>query len=53
MVASSTFMEPSWPCENGVEVTSGVFGGGNKGDVSSGLGRAVGGSCWRLYSGAN
>ena len=29
-------------------VVSRVSEGGNKGDVSSGLGRAVGGSCWRL-----
>ena len=49
MVTTNTFMElflslRKWRID---WYNSTIFGG-NKGDVTSGLARAVGGSCWRL-----
>ena len=48
VVATNTLIELFWSLRNGVLVVSAVFEGGKKGDVTSGLARALGGSCWRL-----
>ena len=43
----NTLIELFRSLRNGVLVVSAVFEGGAKGDVASGLARALGGSCWR------
>ena len=47
VVVTNTLIEIFWSWRNGVLVVSAVFEGGTKGDVASGLARALGGSCWR------
>ena len=47
VVETNTFIELFRFLRNGVLVVSEVFEGGTKGDIASGLARALGGSCWR------